>query len=59
MRLIVTDQGPIDRRQPGEDVTELYDDETAARLIKEGWIMDADAKPKRSRKRGDADDADQ
>lgn len=51
MKLIVTDLGPIDRHKPGEDVTGLYDDETAARLIDEGYLVDADAKTKRSRKR--------
>jgi hypothetical protein len=57
MKLIVTDMGPIDRHAPGDDVTGFYDNETAARLIGEGYLIDADVKaevddkPKRSRKR--------
>ena len=43
----VSDQGPIDRHQPGADVTEIYDAETLARLIKEGYIEEDKPKPKR------------
>lgn len=59
MRLIVTENGPIDRHQPGADVTGLYDDDTAKRLIKEGFLIDAD-KPARKRKtKAEATDGDQ
>ena len=60
MKLIVTDKGPIDRRPVGSDVTGLYDEETAARLIAEGYLIDQDAKPapRRTRKKVD-DDGDQ
>lgn len=37
-RLIVTHKGPIDRHQPGDDVTGLYRAEVVTRLVKEGYL---------------------
>ena len=45
MKYIVTDLGPIDRRQPGEDVTNVYPADVLARLIEEGYVEES--KPKR------------
>lgn len=55
MRYIVTDKGPIDRNPPGADVSKLYMPATLARLVEEGYVMDADAeKAKPSpKKKGD------
>ncbi len=37
-KYIVTDKGPIDRRKPGENVTDVYDAETMARLVDDGYV---------------------
>ena len=41
MRLIV--QEMIDWHAPGEDVTDVYDVETAARLVADGYLRDGEA----------------
>ena len=48
MKLTVTSKGPIDRHQPGADVTGMYDAETAARLVEDGYLEEV--KPKRKPK---------
>jgi len=45
MRYIVSDQGPIDRRQPGEDVTFVYTDHVLERLIEEGYVEAVEDEP--------------
>lgn len=47
MKYIVTDKGPIDRRQPGADVTGIYDAATLERLVEEGYIAAETPRPKR------------
>lgn len=37
-RIIVTQKGPIDRHEPGADVTGLYRPETVTRLVKDGYL---------------------
>ena len=50
MKYKVTKKGPIDLRQPGDDVTGLYDDETMARLVDDGYVeAETPRKPKRSK----------
>lgn len=44
MTYIVTSKGPIDRYPPGADVTKVYPPEVLARLVEEGYVIDADAK---------------
>lgn len=52
MKYIITDMGPLDRHPPGTDVTALYDAATLARLVEEGYVVDADApKPKAATKK--------
>lgn len=52
MKYIITDMGPLDRLPPGTDVTKLYDAAILARLVKEGYVVDADApKPKPTAKK--------
>lgn len=46
MKYKVTDKGPIDRHEPGADVTGLYKPDVLERLINEGYV-EAD-KPKRT-----------
>ena len=46
-KYIVTDKGPIDRRRPGEDVTGIYNAETLARLVDDGYVAIDEPKPKR------------
>ena len=58
-RYIVTDKGPIDTRAPGTDVTGIYDDATAARLVDEGYLSavepEAAQKPAKRRKAAASD----
>lgn len=42
----------IDRHEPGTDVTALYDADTLARLVEEGYIEADKPKAAKSRKRG-------
>ena len=49
MKYVVTDLGPIDRRQPGEDVTGVYAPDVLARLIDEGYVEEI--KPAKASKR--------
>lgn len=44
-KYIVTDKGPIDRRQPGDDVTGVYPADVLTRLIEDGYI--AEDKPRK------------
>ena len=53
MKLIVTDLGPIDRHPVGADVTGLYDEETAKRLIDDGYLAEVKAKRPRRKKATD------
>ena len=59
-KYIVTEQGPIDRHEPGKDVTALYVALVRDRLIAEGYIEAVDDKPqaKRSAKKVMAADDD-
>ena len=49
-KYIVTNQGPIDRHEPGKDVTALYVALVRDRLIDEGYIKAADDSPKPAKK---------
>ena len=51
MRYIVTDKGPIDRHPPGTDVSKLYAPDVLARLVAEGYVIDADAPKEPSKKK--------
>jgi len=41
MKYIVTEKGPIDRHEPGTDVSKVYPAAVLARLVKEGYVIDA------------------
>ena len=45
-KYIVTDKGPLDRNPPGADVTGLYDPDTLARLMEDGYVVEVKAKAK-------------
>ena len=52
-RYIVTDKGPIDHHAPGTDVTKRYSKDVLARLVEEGYVVDADVEqetPKEGKK---------
>lgn len=42
MKYIVTEQGPIDRNEPGTDVTAIYSPLVRDRLVKEGYVVVVD-----------------
>lgn len=50
MKYIVTKQGPIDRHEPGSDVTGIYTGSTLERLVQDGYISAITPKPKRKKK---------
>jgi len=54
-KYIVTDKGPIDRRQPGEDVTGVYDAATLQRLVDDGYVALDEPAPKRKSKKAVSD----
>lgn len=43
MSYIVTDKGPIDRHEPGTDVTGLYPADVLRRLMKDGYVKEKGA----------------
>ena len=54
-KYVVSSQGPIDRMQPGMDVTGVYAESVLARLILEGYIEEVQP-PKRKAKAKAAED---
>ena len=49
-KYVVTDLGPIDRREPGTDVTDVYTGALLKRLIAEGYVAEAKPKPTKTTK---------
>lgn len=43
MKYVISELGPLDRRDPGTDVTGLYDPATLARLVEEGYVVEVKA----------------
>ena len=59
MKYVVTKNGPIDRHEPGEDVTNVYAPAVLQRLIKDGYVEEfVKLTPKRKAKTGTVTDAD-
>ena len=59
MKYIVTKKGPIDRHEPGDDVTGIYAPDVMARLVIDGYVEADTPKPKRKTKSDEAvNDAD-